>query len=116
LIEDLKDPAPRNGSARRFEAQRITLRRARAAGWRTGYISNEEGGAKLIEAIRQVLDGQIFESEKTSAWIVQIFSRQHSRESQDLPAGLLSERELEIFKLIGPETPQPSWLFSCRSS
>src|SRR5262245_11827083 len=39
-----------------------------------GYIMKQEGGKKLIEAIRQVLSGQIYVSEKISAKILEIFS------------------------------------------
>ena len=39
-----------------------------------GYIMKEEGGKKIAQAIRQVLDGQIYVSEKMSAKILEIFS------------------------------------------
>src|SRR3954468_12400816 len=38
-----------------------------------GYIMKQEGGKKLLEAIRQVLGGQIYVSEKMSAKILEIF-------------------------------------------
>ena len=39
-----------------------------------GYIMKQEGGKKLMAAIRQVLNGQIYVSEKMSAKILEIFS------------------------------------------
>ena len=39
-----------------------------------GYIMKQEGGKKLMQAIRQVLDGKIYVSEKISADILEIFS------------------------------------------
>jgi DNA-binding NarL/FixJ family response regulator len=60
----------------------------------------QEGGKKLMLAIRQVLNGQIYVSEKISANILELFSggRPIAGES-----GIerLSDREFEIFQLIG---------------
>src|SRR5262249_43821838 len=39
-----------------------------------GYIMKQEGGRKLMHAIRQILNGQIYVSEKMSARILEIFS------------------------------------------
>ena len=39
-----------------------------------GYIMKQEGGKKLLQAIRQVLTGQIYVSEKMSAQILETFS------------------------------------------
>ena len=73
--------------------------RALRAGAR-GYITKQEGGAKLMQAIRQVLDGRIYVSERTSARIVEIFSGQSTGGTQS-PVAQLSDREFEIFQLIG---------------
>ncbi len=65
-----------------------------------GYISKQEGGTRLLVAIRQVLSGQIYVSEKTSARIIQTFSgrtRAHASPS----IAQLSDREFEVFQLIG---------------
>ena len=74
--------------------------RALRAGAR-GYITKQEGGAKLMLAIRQVLAGQIYVSAKTSARIVEIFSGQHSAAQERSPVAQLSDREFEVFQLIG---------------
>lgn len=65
-----------------------------------GYIMKQEGGKKLMEAIRQVLNGQIYVSEKMSAGILESFSRRHSERAVS-PVQQLSDREFEVFQLIG---------------
>lgn len=64
-----------------------------------GYIMKQEGGRKLMEAIRQVLAGQIYVSEKMSARILEIFSG--GRRDNSSPVGRLTDREFEVFQLIG---------------
>ncbi|HTL55853.1 MAG TPA: response regulator transcription factor [Candidatus Limnocylindrales bacterium] len=65
-----------------------------------GYIMKQEGGKKLMEAIRQVLGGQIYVSEKMSAKILEIFS---GRRNDGIKSSVenLSDREFEVFQLIG---------------
>ena len=65
-----------------------------------GYIMKQEGGKKLMEALRQVLGGQIYVSEKISARILEMFSAGRSKTSES-PMGRLSDREFEVFRLIG---------------
>jgi DNA-binding NarL/FixJ family response regulator len=65
-----------------------------------GYIMKQEGGKKLMEAIRQVLQGQIYVSEKMSAKILELFSGRRPN-SANSPVERLSDREFEVFQLIG---------------
>ena len=65
-----------------------------------GYIMKQEGGKKLMEAIRQVLSGQIYVSEKISAKILEIFSGRRSG-AATTPVEHLTDREFEVFQLIG---------------
>jgi len=65
-----------------------------------GYIMKQEGGKRLLEAIRQILNGQIYVSGKMSAKILEIFSGRRN-ESMRSPVELLSDREFEVFQLIG---------------
>lgn len=65
-----------------------------------GYIMKQEGGRKLLTAIRQVLGRQIYVSEKISARILEIFSGQR-QEGAGSPVERLSDREFEVFQLIG---------------
>lgn len=64
-----------------------------------GYIMKQEGGKKLMQAIRQVLGGRIYVSEKISAMILENFSG-HRPDSQS-PVERLSDREFEVFQLLG---------------
>jgi DNA-binding NarL/FixJ family response regulator len=65
-----------------------------------GYIMKQEGGKKLMEAIRQVLRGQIYVSDKMSAKILEIFSGRRA-EAVTSPVESLSDREFEVFQLVG---------------
>lgn len=65
-----------------------------------GYIMKQEGGKKLMQAIRQVLGGQIYVSEKMSARILEIFSGRRA-EAAGSPVENLTDREFEVFQLIG---------------
>src|SRR5581483_6893605 len=64
-----------------------------------GYIMKQEGGKKLMEAIRQVLAGKIYVSEKMSSKILETFSGRSSEGAQT-PVERLSDREFEILQLI----------------
>ena len=65
-----------------------------------GYIMKQEGGKKFLHAIRQVLAGKIFVSEKMSARILENFSGQQAKDATS-PVQQLSDREFEVFQLIG---------------
>jgi DNA-binding NarL/FixJ family response regulator len=73
--------------------------RALRAGAR-GYIMKREATKKILEGIRVVLDGKIFVSEKTSG-IVAGTSVQGRQKSIESPVQQLSDRELEVFQLLG---------------
>ncbi|HXR05314.1 MAG TPA: response regulator transcription factor [Verrucomicrobiae bacterium] len=65
-----------------------------------GYIMKQEGGKKFLQAIRQVLSGQVYVSEKMSAQILENVSGRHSEASAS-PIERLTDREFEVFQLIG---------------
>jgi DNA-binding NarL/FixJ family response regulator len=65
-----------------------------------GYIMKQEGGQKFLAAIRQVLAGKVFVSEKMSARILENFSGKQLDNSGS-PVKWLSDREFEVFQLIG---------------
>jgi DNA-binding NarL/FixJ family response regulator len=69
-----------------------------------GYIMKQEGGKKLMQAIRQVLSGQIYVSEKMSARILELFSGRHLRGDHS-PIEALTDREFEVFQLVGQGKP-----------
>ncbi len=65
-----------------------------------GYIMKQEGGKKLMHAIRHVLGGQIYVSERMSARILEAFSGRRN-ESASSPVERLSDREFEVFQSLG---------------
>lgn len=77
----------------------IYAERVLRAGGR-GYIMKQEGGEKFIHAIRQVLAGQIYVSDKMSSRILEIFSGGKTK-PENSPVARLSDREFEVFQLIG---------------
>ncbi len=77
----------------------IYAERVLRAGGR-GYIMKQEGGKKLMQAIRQVLNGQVYVSEKMSARILELFSGRRPETAQSA-VERLSDREFEVFQLIG---------------
>lgn len=101
LIKDMKAVRPKLAVlVVSMHDESLYAERALRSGAR-GYITKQEGGAKLMQAIRQVLGGQIYVSEKTSARIVEIFSGQHSAAQERSPIAQLSDREFEVFQLLG---------------
>jgi DNA-binding NarL/FixJ family response regulator len=65
-----------------------------------GYITKHEGGEKLMRAIRHVLGGKIYVSERISAHILEIFSGGQAA-SERSSIEQLSDREFQVFELIG---------------
>ncbi len=65
-----------------------------------GYIMKEAGGENLLLAIRQVLRGEIYVSPQLSAKILENLSQRKPRASTS-PIQTLTDREFEVFRLIG---------------
>jgi DNA-binding NarL/FixJ family response regulator len=65
-----------------------------------GYVMKQEGGKRIMEAIRQVSAGHIFVSEKMSSKILEIFSG-HRPEAARSPVESLTDREFQVFQCIG---------------
>jgi len=63
-----------------------------------GYIMKQESGPTMMQAIRQVLAGRIYLSDKMSAQILEYAAGKRTKAS---PIESLSDREWEIFQLIG---------------
>lgn len=64
-----------------------------------GYIMKQESPEKMLQAIRQVLEGQIYLSGKMSARILGALSGRGTRTSSAI--GQLTDRELEVLQLVG---------------
>jgi DNA-binding NarL/FixJ family response regulator len=77
----------------------IYAERALRAGAR-GYIMKEAGGENLLGAIRQVLRGETYVSPRMAAKVLDDLSARRPRGSSS-PIEKLTDREFEIFRLIG---------------
>jgi DNA-binding NarL/FixJ family response regulator len=65
-----------------------------------GYITKQEAARNVLGAIRRVLAGEVFLSEKISS---QLAARMvgHARAATGTPVEGLSDRELQVFELLG---------------
>jgi DNA-binding NarL/FixJ family response regulator len=65
-----------------------------------GYVMKREASSTLLTAIRQVLGGEIYVSDSIASRILHGFAHGRARGAAS-PMELLSDRELEVFQLIG---------------
>jgi DNA-binding NarL/FixJ family response regulator len=65
-----------------------------------GYIMKNEGGERVLEAIRHVLQGQVYVSKHVSAALLDVLTRHRPAACEGTPSAL-SDREFEVFQLIG---------------
>jgi DNA-binding NarL/FixJ family response regulator len=78
-----------------------------------GYLNKQEATKKVIEAIRRVLAGQIYVSEQMSATILQRMAGGGTAAAAEAaasgrgrnPTDVLSDREMEVFQLLGQGMP-----------
>jgi DNA-binding NarL/FixJ family response regulator len=102
-LELVKDLSNRHPSVQilvlSMHDEKFHAERAIRAGAR-GYITKQESPAKILQAIRQILSGQIYWSEKAAASVAsKIALPSHS--SKIFSVDLLSDREMQVFELIG---------------
>jgi DNA-binding NarL/FixJ family response regulator len=99
LIKDLQIRSPQTAVlVLSMHDESLYAERVLRAGGR-GYIMKQEGGAKILEGIRQVASGRTFVSAAISARILDSFSG-HGQENKSA-VDLLTDREFEVFQLIG---------------
>ena len=79
--------------------ERLYAERALLAGAK-GYVSKQETSAEVIKAIRKVLDGQIYVSERVSGMLLERMT-DSGKHVQLSGMDSLSDRELHVFQLIG---------------
>jgi DNA-binding NarL/FixJ family response regulator len=100
LIKNLRDQYPKVLSlVFSMHEEILHAERAIRAGAR-GYITKQESPAKILLAIRQVLNGEIYWSEKAAARIASKIALR-SRPSDDFSMEILTDRELQVFELMG---------------
>jgi DNA-binding NarL/FixJ family response regulator len=102
-IELIKDLRARNENlpvlVLSMHDEALYAERALRAGAK-GYIMKQEATEKVMTAIRKALDGQIYVSERMAARLLDQFVSAKPGEEES-PLGRLSDRELEIFSMIG---------------
>jgi len=100
LIKDIKVQYPNLPVlALSMHDESLYAERAMRAGAR-GYIMKQEATEKVITAIRKVLDGQLYASERMTARMMRKIVGGHSDPAAS-PIETLSDRELEVFLMIG---------------
>lgn len=80
-----------------MHAETLYAERALEAG-AMGYVMKNEGDTVIVEAIRAVLGGRIYVSKKMNA---QMLMRSVGRCDDPSALACLSDRELEVFELLG---------------
>jgi DNA-binding NarL/FixJ family response regulator len=100
LVRDLCNHYPKVLSlVLSMQDESMTAERAVRAGAR-GYISKQEAPRKIIEAVRKVLGGEIYWSEKAAALVASKVASP-VRPTNGFAFDHLSERELQVFEMIG---------------
>ena len=65
-----------------------------------GYLAKHEASSKIIDAIRRILRGEIYVSEQLNRSLLQKVAGAKSA-TGDTPVDVLTDRELEVFQLLG---------------
>jgi DNA-binding NarL/FixJ family response regulator len=100
LVKELKERYPKLLTlVLSMHDESLYAERALRAGAR-GYITKQEASKKVIGAIRQVLDGGIYVSEKMAATMLWRVAGGQPASSGSV-AERLSDREMEVFQLLG---------------
>ena len=100
LIKDLRDRHPDiHILVLSMHDETIHAERAIRAGAR-GYITKQEATTKVMVAIRQILNGEIYWSERAAARVASK-NAGPARGMADSPVDCLTDRELQVFEMIG---------------
>lgn len=100
LIKDIREQKPGLPMlVLSMHDERVYAERVLRAGAR-GYIMKQEALEKVLQAIRRILEGDVYLSEAVQARLMRAMVAARSKPEQS-PVGQLSDRELEVFQLIG---------------
>ena len=100
LIKDVKARHPKLPVlVHSMHEEQVYAQRSLQAGAR-GYLMKQEPAAKLLQAIRQVLSGEIYLSETMTRRMLHRVAGSPSGKGLS-PVECLSDRELEVFELLG---------------
>jgi DNA-binding NarL/FixJ family response regulator len=101
LIERIKD---RNGDVRMLvwsmHSESLYAERALRAG-ALGYVNKDQATDKIIEAIRRVLEGKVYLSDAMAELLLSRAVGGSRKEATRSPLDALTNREVEVFRLIG---------------
>ncbi len=101
LIKDLRERFPKvQILVLSMHDETLHAERAIRAGAR-GYITKQEATTKIMVAIRQVLSGEIYWSERAAAQVASKVVNQSRPSVSAFPVDCLADRELQVFELIG---------------
>jgi DNA-binding NarL/FixJ family response regulator len=104
LIREMKSRLPRLAVlVLSMHEESLYAERALRAG-ASGYIMKHEATEKVLGAIRQVLAGEVYLAPKLASTLLSRFVSTHVAPGKS-PLDALSDRELEIFTLIGQGLP-----------
>lgn len=82
-----------------MHSETVYAQRALKAG-ADGYIMKHEDNKTFLDAVSKILEGKIYVSEGVSQAMLQL-STQRKHKVEGGPVELLSDRELEVFEMIG---------------
>lgn len=100
LVKDIKIRHPRLPVlVLSMHEEALYAERVLRAGAR-GYVTKENAGEKVVDAIRKVLGGEMYLSEQMASRMLSKFVDGRSDRGTS-PADLLSDRELEVFEFLG---------------
>jgi DNA-binding NarL/FixJ family response regulator len=101
LIKDIKTRFPNLPIlALSMHQESLYAERAIRAGAK-GYITKQEATKKVITAIRQVLDGRLYLSEKMKEKLLYSLVGDSESDTGSSPIDRLTNRELDVFSLLG---------------
>lgn len=100
LIKDLKAVHPQvSAIVLSMHDEMLYAERAMRAG-ASGYVMKRDATGKILDAIKTVLAGKSYFSESVNAMMAQKLARGGAG-AKDSPLTILSDRELEVFELLG---------------
>lgn len=79
--------------------EELFAQRALRAGAK-GYLNKQEAAERVLDAVRQILKGKMYVSQRMTERLLQDVAANAPRSSRS-PIERLSDRELEVFELIG---------------
>jgi DNA-binding NarL/FixJ family response regulator len=99
LVKDIKAQLPQTKTlVLSMHDEALYAERAMRAG-AAGYVMKREATGKILDAIRAVVGGGLFYSAAVNAQLAQKMAQ--GVPAAPMPAELLSDRELEVFQLLG---------------